>query len=254
MDQQQLNLFRSWLQESRRAVFFGGAGVSTESGVPHFRSPDGLYHQQYAYPPEEILSRSFFDRNPETFYDFYREKILCCLDVQPNRTHRFLAALEEAGHLAAVVTQNIGGLHQRAGSRKVLELHGSALRHYCQRCGAFYEAEQIRQSQGVPRCSCGGLIKPDVVLYEESLDQSVLVESCTAIRQADLLIVGGTSLAVYPAAGLLSYYRGSRMVLINRSATPRDGEAQLVFREGLGDVFEKACAGWLPSMQEGGQP
>ena len=245
---------QKFIDNSKNIVFFGGAGVSTESGIPDFRSVDGLYNQQYKYPPETILSHTFFQRNPEEFYRFYHNKMLFP-DAKPNAAHLKLAELERAGKLKAVVTQNIDGLHQAAGSVTVYELHGSVHRNYCMKCHQFYDLDFMVKSEGVPHCPvCGGTIKPDVVLYEESLDQSVLVESCTAIRQADLLIVGGTSLAVYPAAGLLSYYRGSRMVLINRSATPRDGEAQLVFREGLGDVFEKACAGWLPSMQEGGQP
>lgn len=242
MDSQKLMVLRRWLAESRRMVFFGGAGVSTESGIPDFRSVDGLYHQQYPYPPETILSHTFFEEHPEEFYRFYRDKMLC-LDARPNRAHQVLAALEEAGKLTAVVTQNIDGLHQLAGSRRVLELHGSIHRNYCQRCGRFYSAKELLDSQGVPRCSCGGIIKPDVVLYEESLDAQVLSDAVEAIHSADLLMVGGTSLSVYPAAGLLQYYRGDRLVLINKSPTPRDAEADLLLSGSLGEVLSKA---WEP--------
>lgn len=245
MDKQKLTLFRSWLKESRRMVFFGGAGVSTESGIPDFRSVDGLYHQKYDYPPETILSHSFFVRQPEEFYRFYRNKMLFP-DALPSRTHRCLAALEQAGRLTAVVTQNVDGLHQKAGSKRVLELHGSVHRNYCARCRKPYDLSFMLHSEGVPRCSCGGIIRPDVVLYEEGLDQQVLESAIQAIWQADLLVVGGTSLTVYPAAGLLQYYRGNRLVLINRSPTPRDDEADLLLPGSLGDVFTEACRGILP--------
>ena len=225
-----------WIKESRRIVFFGGAGVSTESGIPDFRSVDGLYHQQYDYPPETILSGTFFRRKPEEFYRFYRNKMLC-LDARPNPAHKKLAEWEARGILSAVVTQNIDGLHQAAGSKKVYELHGSVLRNYCTRCGRFYGVEAIVGSQGVPKCECGGTIKPDVVLYEESLDGAVLQGACEAIEAADMLIIGGTSLSVYPAAGLIDLYRGNRLVLINKSATPRDGRADLIIRDPIGQVF-----------------
>lgn len=227
-----------WIKESSRIVFFGGAGVSTESGIPDFRSVDGLYSQKFDYPPEAIISHSFYVRNPEYFFRFYREKMLP-LGFAPNITHNTLARWEREGKLSAVVTQNIDGLHQKAGSQKVYELHGSVLRNYCTRCGKFHSAEFIRDSIGVPRCTCGGIVKPDVVLYEESLDAETIEKSVTAIANADLLIVGGTSLTVYPAAGLLQYYRGNRLVLINRDATPYDSQADLVLHESLGTVFSK---------------
>ena len=229
---------RQWVAESDNMVFFGGAGVSTESGIPDFRSVDGLYHQKFDYPPETIISRSFFDRRPEEFFKFYREKMLP-LGFEPNVTHRVLARLEQEGHLAAVVTQNIDGLHQKAGSRRVFELHGSVLRNYCMRCGRAYPATFIRDCPGVPRCDCGGIVKPDVVLYEEPLDEKTLTGAVKAISRADLLIVGGTSLTVYPAAGLLRYYGGDRLVLINRDETPYDNEASLVLHESLGEVFSR---------------
>ena len=235
-----ISTLRSWIEESRRIVFFGGAGVSTESGIPDFRSVDGLYHQKFDYPPETILSHSFFRSHPEEFYRFYKEKMLV-LDVEPNRAHKALAALEQQGKLSAVVTQNIDGLHQKAGSKQVFELHGSIHRNYCQKCRKFYGPEFVQQSVGIPRCSCGGTIKPDVVLYEESLDDRCIMGAVRAIAEADLLIVGGTSLTVYPAAGLIRYYRGSRLVLINRDETPYDDEASLVFRESIGQVLEEAC-------------
>ena len=221
---------------ARRIVFFGGAGGSTDSGIPDFRSVDGLYHQHYDWPPEQILSRSFFDSRPEEFYRFYREKMLV-LDAQPNAAHRKLAELEAAGRLLAIVTQNIDGLHTKAGSRNVYELHGSIWRNHCMRCGKAYGPEYIRDSKGVPRCSCGGCVKPDVVLYEEGLDEAVIEGAVHAIRQADLLIVAGTSLTVYPAAGLLRYYRGRHLVLINRDATPYDGQADLILRDKVGEVL-----------------
>ena len=231
-----IETLKAWVDGAKRIVFFGGAGVSTESGIPDFRSVDGLYHQQYDYPPEEILSHSFFERNTEYFYDFYRKKMLP-LEAQPNVVHYTLARWEKEGKLSAVVTQNIDGLHQKAGSKKVFELHGSVLRNYCQRCGKFFPAEFIRDFPGVPRCECGGVVKPDVVLYEEGLDGETLDGAIRAISQADVLIVGGTSLTVYPAAGLLRYYGGGRLALINRDATPYDGAAQIVLHEPLGKVF-----------------
>lgn len=229
---------RQWIQESKSAVFFGGAGVSTESGIPDFRSVDGLYSQKFEYPPEQIISHSFYLRKPEYFFRFYREKMLP-LGFEPNVTHKVLAQLEKEGHLAAVVTQNIDGLHQKAGSKNVFELHGSVLRNYCVRCHKFYPAEFVRDAEGIPLCDCGGTVKPDVVLYEESLDQDTLAGAVSAIRRADLLIVGGTSLTVYPAAGLLQYYRGNRLVLINRDETPYDDYANLVFHDSLGKIFSQ---------------
>lgn len=233
-----LEKLKTWVQESKRIVFFGGAGVSTESGIPDFRSVDGLYNQKFDYPPETIISHSFFLKNPEYFFRFYREKMLP-LGFSPNITHKKLAQWEEAGKLTAVITQNIDGLHQKAGSHRVLELHGSVLRNYCMKCHKSYSAEYVKNSQGICRCDCGGIIKPDVVLYEESLDSQVLEKSIYAIAQCDLLIVGGTSLTVYPAAGLLRYYPGHRLVLINRDETPYDNQADLVLHEGLGKVFEQ---------------
>ena len=224
------------VQKSRKIVFFGGAGVSTESGIPDFRSKDGLYNMKYDYPPEEILSRTFFDRMPEEFYKFYRDK-LNSLKYEPNITHFKLAELERQGKLRAIVTQNIDGLHQKAGSKKVLELHGSVLRNYCMKCGKFHSAQKVFGSRGIPRCECGGVIKPDVVLYEESLDNRVIEQSINAISQADMLIVAGTSLTVYPASGLINYFRGEHLVLINRDATPYDGKADLVIKLSLGKVF-----------------
>ena len=233
-----LETLQQWVKESNRIVFFGGAGVSTESGIPDFRSVDGLYHQKFEYPPETIISHSFYVKNPEYFFRFYREKMLP-LGYEPNITHKKLAQWEQAGKLQAVVTQNIDGLHQKAGSRKVYELHGSVLRNYCTRCGKFFSAEFVKNGVGVPHCDCGGIVKPDVVLYEEGLDQEVIAKSVHAIRNADMLIVGGTSLTVYPAAGLIQYYRGNRLVLINRDATPYDDQADLVLHESLGEVFSQ---------------
>lgn len=229
---------RSWIAESKRMVFFGGAGVSTESGIPDFRSVDGLYHQKFDYPPETIISHSFFLKNPEYFYRFYREKMLP-LGFEPNVTHRVLARLEQEGHLAAVVTQNIDGLHQKAGSKEVLELHGSVLRNYCMRCRKPYPVEDIAKGTGIPRCSCGGIIKPDVVLYEEGLDSYTINKSVDYISKADILIIGGTSLAVYPAAGLIDYYRGNKLVLVNKSPTPADRRADLVIHAPIGEVFSQ---------------
>lgn len=227
---------RVWVKESNNIVFFGGAGVSTESGIPDFRSVDGLYHQQYDYPPETILSHTFYRRMPEEFYRFYRAKMLC-LDAKPNAAHLKLAQWEREGKLKAVVTQNIDGLHQAAGSKVVLELHGSVLRNYCEKCGKFYDAQYILHSDGVPVCECGGSIKPDVVLYEEGLDQKTLTDAIRYISEADVLIVGGTSLAVYPAAGLLDYYKGNKLVLVNKTPTPKDSMADLIVQGSIGEIF-----------------
>ena len=232
-----LETLRQWIGESRQIVFFGGAGVSTESGIPDFRSTDGLYHQKYAYPPETILSHSFYKSNPEEFWRFYRDKMLY-LDAQPNAAHRKLAQWEAEGKLKSVITQNIDGLHQKAGSRNVLELHGSVLRNYCERCGKFYTAEEILHSEGIPRCTCGGPIKPDVVLYEEGLDQGTLEQAVTDIARADMLIIGGTSLVVYPAAGLVRYYRGNRLVVINKTALEHTG-ADLTIQAPIGEVMSQ---------------
>lgn len=233
-----VDILKKWVAESSRIVAFTGAGVSTESGIPDFRSVDGLYNQKFEYPPESIISHSFYERRPEYFFRFYREKMLP-LGFEPNVTHKVLAKWEAQGKLSAVVTQNIDGLHQKAGSKTVYELHGSVLRNYCTRCRKFYPAEFIRDSQGVPKCSCGGTVKPDVVLYEEGLDQDTIEKSVMAIRAADMMIVAGTSLTVYPAAGLIHYYRGSRLVLINRDETPYDDRADLVLHKSLGDVFSQ---------------
>lgn len=231
--------FLEWVRESDNLVFFGGAGVSTESGIPDFRSVDGLYNQQYDYPPETILSHTFYRKNPGEFYRFYRNKMLC-LDAEPNITHIKLAELEKAGKLKGIVTQNIDGLHQKAGSKNVMELHGSVLRNYCERCGEPMSAEEILHSEGVPKCpACGGPVKPDVVLYEEGLNQKTIEDAIYYISHADMLIVGGTSLAVYPAAGLIDYYRGHKLVLINKSATPKDRQADLLIQDGLGAVFSQ---------------
>lgn len=228
---------KEWIDQSGNIVFFGGAGVSTESGIPDFRSTGGLYHQQYDYPPETILSHSFYEANPEEFFRFYRNKMLC-LDAQPNAAHRKLAEWERQGKLKAVVTQNIDGLHQKAGSKTVWELHGSVHRNYCERCGKFYTAEQILDSEGIPRCTCGGPIKPDVVLYEEGLSQRVMEESVKAIAQADVLIIGGTSLVVYPAAGLIRYYGGNKLVVINKTPLENAG-ADLTIIGAIGEVLNK---------------
>lgn len=259
-----IEILKKWVAESNRIVAFTGAGVSTESGIkdfrsadglysenwrpngndstesgiPDFRSVDGLYSQKFEYSPEEIISHSFYERKPEYFFRFYREKMLP-LGFEPNITHKVLARWEEEGKLQAVVTQNIDGLHQKAGSKRVYELHGSVLRNYCVRCGKFYPAEFIKNSEGVPHCTCGGIVKPDVVLYEESLDQTTIEKSVMAIANADMLIVAGTSLTVYPAAGLIRYYQGNRLVLINRDQTPYDNIADLVLHESLGQVFSR---------------
>ena len=229
---------KEWVEKSSNIVFFGGAGVSTESGIPDFRSTDGLYHQEYAYPPETILSHTFYRRKTEEFYRFYRNKMLY-LQAQPNAAHLKLAQWEVQGKLKAVVTQNIDGLHQAAGSKKVFELHGSVLRNYCEDCRRFYDAEYILNSQGVPRCECGGTIKPDVVLYEEGLDMQVMRGAIEAISNADMLIIGGTSLVVYPAAGLIDYYRGNKLVLVNLAPTSRDSAADLVVTGKIGEVFSQ---------------
>ena len=230
---------KKWLAESKNIVFFGGAGVSTESNIPDFRSTDGLYNQQYAYPPETILSHTFYMRKTEEFYRFYRNKMLFP-DAEPNRAHKALAKLEAEGRLKAVVTQNIDGLHQKAGSKEVMELHGSVLRNYCQRCGKFHGIEAILHPDGVPKCECGGTIKPDLVLYEEGLDQHTIQRSVYHISNADVLIIGGTSLTVYPAAGLIDYYNGNKLVLINKSVTAMDSRADLVISGPIGEILGDA--------------
>ena len=241
----EMELFKEWIKTSDNIVFFGGAGVSTESNIPDFRSTDGLYNQEYAYPPETILSHSFYKRKPEEFFRFYRNKMLFP-NAQPNAAHKALARLEQQGKLKAVITQNIDGLHQKAGSKEVLELHGSVLRNYCERCGKFYSLEDIlnkenpNKEEWVPKCDCGGTIKPDVVLYEESLNQRTLEKSVRYISQADMLIVGGTSLTVYPAAGLLDYYRGNKLVLINMAATAKDNMADLIIKRKIGEALAEA--------------
>ena len=223
----------------KKIVFFGGAGVSTESGIPDFRSQDGLYNLKYKYPPEQIISHSFFVNRPDEFYRFYKDKMLI-LDAQPNAAHEKLAELEKAGKLLAVVTQNIDGLHQKAGSKTVYELHGSVLRNYCMRCRKFFDGQYVYDSEGIPKCDkCGGTVKPHVVLYEEGLDNDVIRGAVRAISEADCLIIGGTSLVVYPAAGLIDYFRGDKLVLVNKSATGRDTMADLVIREPIGEVFSQ---------------
>lgn len=238
MLQEKIEKLKQWINESDNIVFFGGAGVSTESGIPDFRSVDGLYSQKYDYPPETILSHSFFMSNTELFYDFYKDKMLF-EDVKPNITHIKLAELERQGRLKAVITQNIDGLHQEAGSKNVLELHGSVLRNFCMNCDKFYSADHIKETKQVPSCSCGGTIKPDVVLYEEGLDDLIVSKSIQSILEAEILIIGGTSLTVYPAAGLIQYYQNKKMVLINKSVTPYDKKADLLIQAGLGDVFKE---------------
>ncbi|MCI8586075.1 MAG: NAD-dependent protein deacylase [Lachnospiraceae bacterium] len=234
-----MHTLKKWVEESDNLVFFGGAGVSTESGIPDFRSVDGLYHQQYDYPPETILSHTFYRKMTEEFYRFYRAKMLA-LDAKPNAAHKKLAQWEQEGKLRAVVTQNIDGLHQAAGSRNVYELHGSVHRNYCEKCGAFYDAEFILKSEGVPVCEkCGGRIKPDVVLYEEGLDTATMQGAIKAIHEAEVLIVGGTSLTVYPAAGLIDYYNGHKLVLINKSVTPMDAQADLLLTGSIGEIFSQ---------------
>lgn len=231
-----LEKFKKVISESSKVVFFGGAGVSTESGIPDFRSVDGLYNQKYAYPPETILSHTFFRTRTEDFFSFYRDKMLC-LTAKPNAAHIKLAEWEREGKLTAVITQNIDGLHQAAGSKKVIELHGSVLRNYCESCNDFYTAESILTSEGVPRCHCGGSVKPDVVLYEEGLDHDTLTDAVNHISNADVLIIGGTSLVVYPAAGLIDYFSGSHLVVVNKSATPRDKHADILLQGSIGEIF-----------------
>lgn len=233
---EKIQLLKNWIDSSDNVVFFGGAGVSTESGIPDFRSVDGLYNQQWKYPPETILSHSFFVRYPEEYYRFHREKLV--IDgVKPNAAHLKLAELEREGKLRAVITQNIDGLHQAAGSKNVLELHGSILRSYCSACGKPYPADKMNHGEGVPHCSCGGVIRPDIVLYEEPLDESIMTRALQYISEAEVLIIGGTSLNVYPAAGLINYYRGNKLALINLGSTPYDNEADLVINEKIGRVF-----------------
>lgn len=232
----QIEQLRKIIEESNNIVFFGGAGVSTESGIPDFRSVDGLYNQKYDYPPETILSHTFYRRKTDEFYRFYKDKMIC-LTAKPNEAHLKLAQWETEGKLKAVITQNIDGLHQMAGSKKVLELHGSVLRNYCEDCGKFYDARYILDAEGIPKCACGGGVKPDVVLYEEGLDTYTLQESIRYISEADVLIVGGTSLAVYPAAGLIDYYRGNKLILINKTPTSKDCIANLVVSGSIGEIF-----------------
>ena len=239
---EEIRKLREILEGSDNIVFFGGAGVSTESGIPDFRSVDGLYHIQYKYPPETIISHSFFMHDPEEFYRFYKDKMLIT-DAKPNAAHLALAKLEKMGKLKAVVTQNIDGLHQAAGSKTVYELHGSVLRNYCMKCHAFYDGAWVKEQEGIPRCEkCGGTVKPDVVLYEEGLDQAVIEGAVRAISEADVLIIGGTSLVVYPAAGLIDYFRGSHLVVINKSPTPRDKMADLLIADKIGKVLGEATA------------
>lgn len=238
MDEQKLEKLQTWVKESSRIVFFGGAGVSTESGIPDFRGEDGLYRQRYAYPPETIISHSFYVRHPEIFFDFYRNRMLYP-NAKPNVVHQKLAQWERDGKLLAVVTQNIDGLHQMAGSHEVLELHGSVLRNYCERCGKFYGVDAILHSTGVPKCSCGGDIKPDVVLYEESLDMQMMEQALEYISRADMLIIGGTSLVVYPAAGLVQYYRGHKLVVINKGEVGAGVRADLTIRAPIGEVLSQ---------------
>ncbi len=237
----EMETLKQWIEESKRIVFFGGAGVSTESGIPDFRSVDGLYNQKYAYPPETIISHSFYKRNPEEFYRFYKDRMIY-QEAKPNSAHKALAKLEEKGKLSAVITQNIDGLHQMAGSKKVLELHGSIHRNYCEKCKKFYSLEDVVRSKGVPKCECGGTIKPDVVLYEEGLDIDTINQAVYELKHADMLIVGGTSLVVYPAAGMIDYYKGNKMVLINLAPTSRDAVADLVIKGKIGEVFENIAA------------
>lgn len=236
--QKKIAQLQQMIDESKKIVFFGGAGVSTESGIPDFRSVDGLYNQKYKFPPETILSHSFFKAETEEFYRFYQDKMLA-LDAKPNAAHLKLAELEQAGKLTAVITQNIDGLHQAAGSKKVYELHGSVHRNYCQRCGKFYDAQYVKSCGGVPKCTCGGILKPDVVLYEESLDDQTIQQSVTAISRADMMIIGGTSLAVYPAAGLIHYFRGKNLVVINKGQTQRSTGAKLTIDAPIGEVLSQ---------------
>ncbi len=234
---EKLVLLQKMVDESLRIVFFGGAGVSTESNIPDFRSSDGIYQEKYTYPPEQVVSHTFFQKKPELFYEFYKSKMMF-LDAKPNKAHLKLAEMEEKGKLSAVITQNIDGLHQLAGSKNVLELHGSIHRNYCQKCGKFYDAKYVKGSEGIPTCDCGGRIKPDVVLYEESLDNTVIQKSVREIAEADMLIIGGTSLVVYPAASFIDYFRGKYLVVINKSATPRDEQADLCIQKSIGEILE----------------
>lgn len=233
----EIETLKQWIKESKRIVFFGGAGVSTESGIPDFRSVDGLYNQKYAYPPETIISHSFYKNNPEEFYRFYKDRMIY-QDAEPNTAHKVLAELENKGKVYAVITQNIDGLHQMAGSEKVLELHGSIHRNYCEKCRKFYSLDYIVQSKGVPKCECGGTVKPDVVLYEEGLDTETINQAVYELKHADMLIIGGTSLVVYPAAGMIDYYKGNKLVLINLAPTSRDEMADLVIKGKIGEVFK----------------
>ena len=236
MYEEEIKKLREIVDDSKNIVFFGGAGVSTESGIPDFRSEDGLYRQKYRYPPEQIISHTFFVQHPEEFFEFYRDKMMI-LDASPNKAHKKLAQLEQEGKLTAVITQNIDGLHQAAGSRNVLELHGSIHRNYCQKCGKFYDASYVKNTKGVPHCECGGIIKPDVVLYEEGLDSDVIRKSVQAIADADTLIIGGTSLVVYPAASFIDYFRGRHLVVINKSATAKEVGAELTIAAPIGEVL-----------------
>ena len=238
MHEEEVKKLQKIIDDSSNMVFFGGAGVSTESNIPDFRSADGLYHQEYRYSPEQIVSHSFFVQNTKGFYEFYKEKMMF-LEAKPNPAHLKLAELEAAGKLSAVITQNIDGLHQAAGSRNVLELHGSILRNYCQKCGHFYDAAYVKNSEGIPKCSCGGVVKPDVVLYEEGLDSTVIKRSIQAIGSADTLIIGGTSLVVYPAASFIDYFRGKHLVVINKSATAREVGAELTIGAPIGEVLKQ---------------
>lgn len=234
----EIETLREWIQQSDNIVFFGGAGVSTESGIPDFRSVDGLYHQHYRYPPETILSHTFYEQNTEEFFRFYRDKMIC-LSAKPNPAHTALANLEKQGKLRAVITQNIDGLQQAAGSKNVLELHGSIHRNFCERCGKFYGIQAVTESTGIPVCDCGGTIKPDVVLYEEGLNENTIDESVRYISSAEILIIGGTSLAVYPAAGLVTYFRGKRLVVINKTPTPMDSRADLLLSGKIGETLSE---------------
>ena len=241
MYEKEIEELQKIIDDSSRIVFFGGAGVSTESGIPDFRSADGIYHQQYKYSPEQVVSHSFFMQHTEAFYDFYKEKMMI-LDAKPNPAHYKLAELEQAGKLTAVVTQNIDGLHQAAGSRTVYELHGSIHRNYCMECGRFYDAEYVKKTSGIPRCECGGVIKPDVVLYEEGLDPKTIQGAVEAIAAADTLIIGGTSLVVYPAAGFIDYFGGKHLVVINKSETAKTVRAELSIAAPIGEIFRKIKA------------
>lgn len=238
MYEREVEALQRIIDDSENIVFFGGAGVSTESNIPDFRSADGIYHQAYKYSPEEVVSHSFFVRYPEAFYEFYKEKMMV-LDAKPNPAHKKLAQLEAVGKLKAVITQNIDGLHQAAGSKRVYELHGSIHRNYCMKCGKFYDAAYVKEAQGVPRCTCGGIIKPDVVLYEEALDTMTMEKSVRAIADADTLIIGGTSLVVYPAAGFIDYFRGKHLVVINKSETAKSVRAELTIPAPIGEILNQ---------------